>query len=426
MSQVNRNAALVPSVLYGPGILRLGRYADGGEALYDLTTATNHNIAAVGQSGSGKTFTIQQIVGAYHELGITTVILDVHGDYDEIPGVPAERIRTIRFSYDGGDATINPLHVQAGANGGVMMAVRQFLHVAKLFFPSLGSRQLSTLRRLVDGLYAEFGYDHNNPETWQREPPTVADLLEYATRIQVMHQAGTTPDVFKEMTKVWDEIGRLPPDVSDDERAERARVLGEKVHDMLSVVEQDELAHWDPKRLDAVHDALTGMARSGFLGADSLSGIRPRYINRLLLRDLHVSDQTATIYLILDRLFNMAYRNYPGDSPKLPRMMIVLDEGKIAKTISTHELSPLNRIATEARKFGLGVVLGVQSTDHMTDDVRRNCGLIALLPVHQTEFGTTARQFGVSADDLRRLTPRSDGLLFLRNEAAKLTHLFAP
>lgn len=387
---MNNPAAMLDNPVNQNAMIRLGRHFDRTEAIYDLNIASNLGIGVVGMSGSGKTHTLKRLIHAYASMGTTIVILDVHGDYDNIPGLPDKMVRDTIYGYTGNTGRINPLHVEAKATGGLYLAIKQFGEVVKLFHRSLGQLQRSTLIRVAKGVYHRFGFRYQDPSTWSNPPPTLEDMLTYIA------------DIFE------------------------GNALNEAVEDETDDAIASELSHaWDEKRLGRVRELISGMVDSGLFGDDSLR-LRMGSVNRFLLKGLSDSDMQALIHLIMSRLFNVAFRTFPHDEPKIPRMMVVLDEGKVVKSISQTEMSPINRIATETRKFGMGMMLGVQSGDHLTDDVRRNCGLTIVLPVHPSDIGNTARQFNINKDDLKNLRPQADGLVYMKSGRFVPTHMFAP
>jgi GTPase SAR1 family protein len=407
------------------GVIRLGRYTDNSIAHYDLQSATNFNAAILGQSGAGKTYTIKRLVRAYRDMGVMVVILDVHGDFQVIEGVDVNQILNTRFAYSEGDGRINPLHVQVGATGGLYIAIKQFINVVKMFNPSLGSRQSSVLRKLVQKLYRDFGFEHNDPTTWNNKAPTIHDLTGLCEDLMVELNSGISKNILSKVSADIATLQKLDKNTADVVMTERYAALGQSVVELQMSLDEGGLGGWDLKRLEDVHETIVPIRDSGLFGEDRLR-LRPNVINRIALNGLHESDQVATIHLILDRLFNVAYREFEGDSPTMPRLIIVLDEGKIAKRISKSEMSPINRIATEIRKFGGGLVLGVQSSDHLTEDTRRNCGMIALLPVHPTDYANAQRMFQVSADQIKALRPKQDGLLYMHNSSMQQVRMFAP
>lgn len=434
---MNNHAGVAPDHAIMQGIIRIGRYMDRTEALYDLHTANNLGVGVIGMSGAGKTYTLKQLIHSYYNLGTQVVILDVHGDYDEIPGIPSEWVEDIWYGYTGNVARINPLHVEANAAGGLYIALKQFIHIVSLFNPSFGSKQRALMQRAVKDVYEEHGFDFRDEQTWGLPAPTLQDLKDYLSEIRQAIDMGVSMDTFSKFRQwkadenaecIYERIGREVYDLLPKTKKEKEELgieSSEKDRTKEKGYDPKHRLKWDVGRVEDAIETISTMIDSGLFGMDKLN-LKGGKINRVVLNDLHETDQQALIHLIMSRLFNLAYRTYPHDQPKIPRMMVVLDEGKIAKAISRTEMSPINRISTEARKFGLGMMFGVQSSDHLTEDVRRGCGLTIVLPVHPTDIGNTTRLFQINQDDLRKLRAKSDGLVYMRAGRFLTTHLFAP
>ena len=80
-----------------------------------------------------------------------------------------------------------------------------------------------------------------------------------------------------------------------------------------------------------------------------------------------------------------------------------------------NRMSPLNRIASEGRKFGLGMVVGVQSPDQLTKDVIDNLGALLLLPVAGTSVRKTCQQVNVDKRMLQRIRSKESGLYLIQD-----------
>lgn len=405
------------------GVLRIGRYTvDQSPAVYDLTHAVNFNMAVLGESGSGKTHSIREILRFLHAHGTTNIIIDVHGDYQRLDGLPDGGLVDIHFAYANGTGTINPLRIDNADAGGLFRSVESFLRVVRLFNPNLGSRQASTLKSLVWELLEEYGFQGSDPSLWPSESPTVFDLRDFMREVVQSGELKMTPSVLKEARKAVADAGNIDAITSEDERTAAFAGIGSAVVRALDALENSGGSR-NIKRIEDVLDTISDMCDSGLFGPDTLK-IRPRAVNRLVLTGLNESHQLVMMHLIFDRLLNVALRQYPKDEPNLPRMMVTADEGKLLKAISNDSLSPLNRAVTEGRGFGLGVIMGVQSADHLTADTRRNCGLTLLLPVHNTDISSAARIFRVSDKDLGTLKPRSEGIVIAKNRSPKAAQLW--
>jgi DNA helicase HerA-like ATPase len=73
---------------------------------------------------------------------------------------------------------------------------------------------------------------------------------------------------------------------------------------------------------------------------------------------------------------------------------LLIDETKLCTPVDKEApLNTLNRLATEGRKFGLGLVLSSQSVGHVSRDVLVNSFTKILMRVDKTESAATARRF---------------------------------
>jgi hypothetical protein len=451
----------------------LGKYFDGSTCVYDLGNTTNFNIALIGESGTGKTYALKKIIAEYFRLGTAPIILDVHGDFRDIPGVPDNMIKDVKFAYQGGNGAVNPLYIEPGASGGLYIAIKKFMRLVRIHNPELGSRQKSIMKQLVKGVYEEFGITINNQTSWGNRAPTLEDLRDFAIRIVTGVVVSKSPDsdkpaetpeeieVIRNVKSVSNELFHISSriakvsglidedsaDFAEDTTIDTDEYELEKKGKASGIVEGiSKLFHeytyklirnltltkmgksndgiaWDAERVEGVLETINDMIDTGLFGHDALEFSRTR-INRVSLTALEEDDQLLMINLILDRVFNMATKTFKKEMPKVPHIMMILDEGKLAKASSTGPLNPLDRIGTEGRGFGVGIALGVQSPDHITADVKRNCGLIAVLPINPTEQGALQRLFKIKPETMAQIKPKSDALIFIKGGTFKPIHLF--
>lgn len=104
-----------------------------------------------------------------------------------------------------------------------------------------------------------------------------------------------------------------------------------------------------------------------------------------------------------------------GSGASRVRLFVVIDEAKI---IASGQGDPnkssriLNVIATEGRKFGLGMILASQSREHFGADVMRNFGTRLVLRTPDFREATAnSKDMQVSAMDLMTLRGNGDGYL---------------
>jgi hypothetical protein len=345
----------------GGGIL-LGYHKDGSPCLYMLDESINGHVCVLGMSGAGKTHTISRLVARYREHGMTVFIPDIQGDLDNVPGAV-----DIPFRYRGQHGSVNPLRVDRDPeSGGVYMAVRQVVQVIRMFATRLGSYQQADLMALANITYNEAGLFQDQPSTWGNEPPTLNDMQRHGSNI-FAEIAGKEEDCY---------------------------VRGHC---------------WNPKRLGTVMHVLDNIVNTGLFSGDDLH-IERNAINRFDLTKLHDADKKVMMHLLLERVFEYARNTCKTLNPRRPRLVLVLDEGKYASTWMDDLLSPLNRIATEGRKYGLALIMGVQSLRHLSEDAADNFGMTLILKLSDISAKRASQIFRVPDALLEQMKPRHDAL----------------
>lgn len=402
--------------------VNLGCYEDGSPAIYDLNRASNPHICVIGMSGAGKTYTICNILQQLNPQGATIIALDGQGDMDGLPN----SVDTF-FRAGGGSASVNPMRVEVDpdlSSGAVLVSIRQVLTVLRMLVSNLGKRQEADLHYLLEKTYARFGIKDDDPSTWSLAPPTLDNLLEDVTELRHCLEAGMDRDIFKDLRTARRRVQQA--EESDREEAykrERERLtalIGELVDQGL----RDTIADrkWDLKRIESLEHIIGGVVRSGLFSGDDLR-IRRGLINRFDLNKLHQSDQMVMYHLLLDRVFHAAKRSCTEMNPRLPSIFLVLDEGKLASAQQSDLLSPLNRIATEGRKYGLALIMGVQSPKHLSDDAFDNFGMTLLLKINHSAQERMSRLFKIRESVLQSIEPRQSAVYSVNGGRFNTIHL---
>ena len=127
-------------------------------------------------------------------------------------------------------------------------------------------------------------------------------------------------------------------------------------------------------------------------------------------------------YVTTETLLRKLFRNLrlrgpipvqPTDDHQRFRLFVVIDEAKILSMGGGDRDSSsniLNELITEARKFGLGMVLASQMSDHFSEEVRANAATwLVLKPMDIKEAKRNAPNVSVDSQDLLQLAGRGDG-----------------
>lgn len=364
-----RHGALVPKGSASPQVkggdprllsVGIGEQQGGGTVAWQPGQQSNGFCLILGSAGSGKTETLKVIGKGIHDYGVPVLVLDFHGDV-ALPGVRSVLLSSGPASTHG----LNPLELDttSAAETGLYdqrAALREMIMRA---VPSLGHRQSDALREAVDEAYARAGITDVDPATWDRSPPTFADLLQ----------------VLGEMAS------------AEGRRAAAADGLIAGVRDLFGHPIFQRIQHI------TIEDMLKQSMR---LDLSRLpDGVRFIAAETLLRRVFRVLRMRGPIPVA------------PANDKERFRLFVVVDEAKILSLGGTdRDRNVLDDLFTEARKFGLGMVLASQMAEHFSDAVTSNAATwLVLKPQAMAEAKRNAPNVGVTPDNLMALNGRGDG-----------------
>lgn len=411
----------------------IGTALDGRSVLWCPKQASNLNVVSIGESGSGKTWIIQQLISRYHQSGrVTTHILDIKGDYDLLTmrnnGVILDDsdVVTLDYSYAGGNASINFLKFSKTKEaGGVFMAVQEVIEIFKKFNPQFGQKMIGYAEQILYQLYEKFGIVHEDESSWANPEPNVLDLLEHVDEIIVKLTMGVDEDIVSKIYDMRRKIAGLPKRIDAAAADGRSTSGMEQELDSLKgdiIVAFEEYVNmnckgkrgtytgWDLQTVIRIKETVQKMINSqlfyrkdcGYEGQRAKRNV----INRYLLAGLAPTHQQAMMNLIMRGVYNFSIsetRRNGNYNEGIPRHIIVADEGKHVKAISSSPLDPLNRIGTEGRGIGLGVILGVQSPQQITEDLLGNFGARFISYIAEAHRQKTQQLFGVTSAELKSI-----------------------
>ena len=130
------------------------------------------------------------------------------------------------------------------------------------------------------------------------------------------------------------------------------------------------------------------------------------------------ADKTQAAETLLRKLFRVLRLRgpipvQPADDRQRFRLFVLIDEAKILSLGGgdrDRSGNILNELITEARKFGLGMILASQMSDHFSEDVRANAATwLVLKPMDVKEAKRNAPNVSVDPQDLLQLVGRGDG-----------------
>lgn len=339
--------------------------------------APNGFFLILGASGSGKTETLKQVGRQLIEHGIPILVLDFHGDV-QVPGLRSVLMSSGTASWAG----VNPMEIDSGRAEEVglydqRMALLDLLTHA---IPQLGHQQRLVLADAIREAYLRAGIEDNDPSTWTLPPPTFEWVL----------------GILEE----W----------SSEKGSRRQTVLA-----CVAVV---EAVFGHPLFSRGVHLPLQDILEAGL---------------RIDLSKVAEGIRFLVADTILRKLFRILSLQGPipvstvSDAERF-RLFIVIDEVKVLSTFKGDVDDPrliLNILATEARKFGIGLILASQLSSHFSTEVRGNAATwLVLKPFDRDQAKRNGREIGVQPEDLMVLRGRGEGYLRWQGEQVRRIQVY--
>ncbi|MDA2933691.1 DUF853 family protein [Acidobacteria bacterium AH-259-D05] len=312
----------------------------------------NPHVLILGGSGSGKTCTIRLLAEGLLALGYYCIVLDFHGD------VGIKDAVTRRISLDS-EFGLNPLVISLDPTGGGPDPQRfEVLDLLRNAFKPMGSQQLALLDNCLKATYLRFGIRQQDSESWKKEMPHFGDL----------------------QRELEARIASNPKDL-------RAQGLRTK----LSLAFDFQI-----------------FSKSQVPYSLTTDGSSPPKGLHLDLSKLPPQLQ----YMAADTLLKQIFRQHQLAGIQPISTYLLVDESKLCTpAMKDSPLGALNRIATEGRKFGLGLIVSSQFVGHLGRDVVVNTFTKILMKVDKTEIATTARKFLLEETALQSLQQPGDALV---------------
>lgn len=317
----------------------------------------NGFLMVTGGSGSGKTEALKTIASSIAEHGIPIVTVDFHGDVI----FPGQNTVILHPGYSLGALDprgLNPLAVdQAGWLGLGPKVTREVERIGRAS-GGLGYKQEACLRYVLTDLYNTFGIVDHDLRSFYARPPTLADLAE---RLWLACQSGLDGFERQVLMACFSKVERLAS-IGVFQRQQRLTV--------------DDMCRYN-LRMDC--SLLEGGAR------------------------------LLVVEIVLEMIFEAC--KAVGPIPVKPesdadrfRVFIMIDEVKI---LSHGRGDPnksnliLNTLATQARKFGVGLILASQMNSHFSEEVRANFAAhLAMKRMDPGEARKVAPRLEVTVQDL--------------------------
>lgn len=347
---------------------------DGRKAFWLPGSSINGFFMLLGASGSGKTHALTLMGSQLVTQAIPVFVLDFHGDIN-FPYLNSVLLSSGYESMYG----ISPLEIDA-TNPGKQGLYEQRIAIVEMLHravPILSVKQRDILLRAVETAYVMAGIEEFQPYTWQRRPPSfgmIADILR-----------GWAND---------DEMKPYRQSITGCLTAVSA-IFGHPVFNRFKNLSLQDMvsSNW---RLDLSHLD------------ESVQVIVAETVLRMIFRSLRARGPIEQSH----------------DDAERFRLFVLIDEAKILAMGGgdpDKRSRILNVLATEGRKFGIGLILASQTSAHFGQDVRRNvASRLVLQATDAADARQNAADIQVSSADLLCLPGKGAGYLRTSQDEAEL------
>jgi hypothetical protein len=404
--------------------------------VWDTSRLINGHMLLVGKSGTGKTFILKRLISQMAEATggrLRVHVMDVHGDID-IAGAS-----TVKFS-ESTPYGYNPLTINPDPDfGGVRKRVQSFLAALNRTGFRLGSKQEAVLRSILYDLYAANGFYENDPNSWKmkdgvqrafpKKMPSMEDAVRFANAKLRGMFLGTSSHTVMALEKLYRKQSQYQTKLKRSTQAGASDAL-EKLQSELSVLteeacalfrehlehmktghELDDLIKYDSKDvMKSVTDRLENLHNIGIFRPQRPPFDPQNPIWRYDIKALSGDEKKLFVSFIMEAVFqNAIQRGMQDDVIEL----IVLDEAHMFLTDDPD--NPINLVAREARKFGLGLFCASQSPTHFTDDFLSNVSTKVILGIDQMYWDGTVRKLKIEQPALEWIVAHQSMVVQMNN-----------
>ena len=446
-----------PSIWFGRETM-----GEGNPFEVPLGALENGFYLALGKSGSGKTTTIRKIIdqlmgyplaplNARQGYKPTFHIIGYHPDYQFIDfersgcatNLTEDDVNVLSFDYETGNAGINVLEPLIKTNSEMYKSIEDFVALCQIAHPGLGLIQKTYLKDIL-------GHVIKKVRDEEDRAADLVDLLDEITHIQKSIKSGLTDGTLRKILRLKEskelknkrlKAEKLTPKEIEDLNKEIDEDTASLIEETTNLVKSDEIwvageyySEFDVKILSTLQPVIIELIRPKFFtrkncGAPDFQKVNVPKRGKVNFYDISMLDERSMSLMtrvLLSRIFNGCRLSMPDDmrDPEFPNTFIIADEVRYMESSLKSKTDPGNLIVGGGRKFGLGMLVGGQSADQLSDDMISAFSLKIIMEQNDTKYKDTYKHFRIKEGLLNKVKAKQTGAIKVGAEPAKLVSLF--
>lgn len=404
--------------------------------IWDSDKVLTRHILIMGASGSGKTYTLRNIINQIkqQEKNIRIHVFDFHDDID------IEGASCVKFS-GATNYGFNPLIINPNLDfGGVRNKIQSFITLINRSGRVLGSKQEAVLRNILLDLYQANGFYSNDPKSWvlddgikRRFPkkyPTLQDAVNFSNFKLQSLMLGTNNKAMSLLEKLNRSANRMYAKIKKmNKEHDRAEI--QKLEEELKQLKEQCIEEYS----NYINNIQTGNELSSLIKYDSkdtLKSVVERLENlnnagifkdllppfdencsvwRYQIKALRLEEKKMFVNMLLEQIFER--RLEIGLKDELVEL-VVIDEAHMY--FSDEPENIINVIAKEARKFGLGLIASSQSPTHFSEDFMTSVATKMIMGIDETFWKGTESKLNLTPKSLNYIIPQKNMLVQIKNK----------
>lgn len=390
---------------------------------WDPLQAHNPHLVICGSSGSGKTYSIKQIINTFYKKNITFTVIDKHGDIkgddNNKPIIPLEE----NILLNSGSKGINPLKA-SNFEGGLKSSILSFISLLNELSvgTKLGHEQENMLYNAIEELYYKNQIYENNYRDIEKYPDLddLIRFLKYKYRKNLIGELDAKDcEPLNELYKGKNRLLKLEKKKAKADSAENSpeieqlnkqiskeiEILVEKYREYLErgiINDRDFLIYNSQRSLLGLINRLSNINKSGVFVKDEIN----LYNSTVNIKYLDDEQKKIVTYYILSRIYDYFTTKPVTDTVE---HYIVIDEASFFMDVPKIT-NMIIRIVQEGRKFGIGVILSTQNPLHFHTDILLNTATKIIFAIDPIVYRNVSKSFGVDEKNFQYLKPRQNCL----------------